>query len=65
MATTTRQSTKTITMPAATMTSPPEESVPERGHAAQAGGAWPISPPWIDKRKARMRPMRVRKKRDW
>ena len=30
MATTTRQSTKTITMPAATMTSPPEESVPER-----------------------------------
>jgi hypothetical protein len=30
MATTTRQSTKTITMPAATMTSPPQESVPER-----------------------------------
>jgi hypothetical protein len=29
MATTTRQSTKTITMPAATMT-PPQESVPER-----------------------------------
>jgi hypothetical protein len=30
MATTPRQSTKTITMPAATMTSLPEESGPER-----------------------------------
>jgi hypothetical protein len=30
MATTTRQSTKTITMPSATMPSAPEESVPER-----------------------------------
>ena len=30
MATTTRQSTKTITMPSATMASAPEESVPER-----------------------------------
>ena len=30
MATTTRQSTKTMTMPSATMASAPEESVPER-----------------------------------
>ena len=30
MATTTRQSTKTISMPSATMPSAPEESVPER-----------------------------------
>jgi hypothetical protein len=40
MATTTRQSTKTITMPSATMPSAPEESVPERitqGKRAEGG----------------------------
>jgi len=64
VATPKRQSTKTISMPSATMTSAPEESVPERVTQRKAEGGDLVSR-WIDKRKARMRPMKLRKKWDW
>jgi len=63
MATTTRQSTKTITMPSATM----GICAPSRSGSRSASRrrAADFASRWIGKRKVRMRPMKLRKKRDW
>ena len=60
MALTKRQGTKTITMPPV-----PENPAPAPAPVTRRGTAADSASRWIGKRKPRMQPGKLRKKRDW